>query len=155
SCRRCSVLSRRRHVDCAGAAYTLLLVRSAWLREEVATETDAHVEQVLSAAAHHDHVGLEPRIRLEELGLDVAFSQTEPALCAREGRWNVDALIEVARETEILRRLETRAGAVGAVFVDDQSLARHDIADVVDHRLRHPGALPHPAILGPPLDVLR
>ena len=111
-------------------------------------------EQVLPATADYDHVRLEPRIGLEELPFDLLLGEREPTNRG-EARWDADAFIEVASEPEILIRREAGTGPVGAVFVDDQGLARHDVAHVVDHGLRHPGPPQHSTTLGPSPDVLR
>ena len=79
----------------------------------------------------------------------------EPAVGAGEALRDPDPLVKIACQPKILIGLKTGTGAVGAVFVDDQIFARHDVAQIVDHRLRHPWPLRRSAILRPSLDVLR
>src|SRR5262245_1805276 len=105
-------------------------------------------------AGYRDHVRLEPVIGVEEGAFDLV-RRIEAGAGGEKARGNADAFVKSARDSEILRRRETRAGAMGAVFMNHQTLARHDVSHRGDHAFRHPGTLSSEAIRWPTLRVLR
>jgi hypothetical protein len=73
----------------------------------------------------------------------------------REARRDLHLLVELAGQVEIGIHAEPRAGAVLAVLVEHQPLARHDVEHAVGHRARHPAAVVAAAVLRPAALVLR
>src|SRR6476619_4497522 len=100
------------------------LVLAASPRTEVAIEADPHIQELPPSAGYFEHAGCEPRIGGDERVLDFCRRKGLHTLGRCQSRRNGDAPIEVTRHLEIALGAQPGAGAVAAVFVNDQILAR-------------------------------
>src|SRR4029079_6003674 len=146
----------RRNVDRGRRTEPLLvLVGAAGARKQIAAEADPDVDEILPPAAHRDHLGFEPWIVAEDLALDRLWREHAVRLGRTKSLRHADPLVELPRHAKILPGVEARAGPMRAIFVDEERLARHDVAHLADDAVGHPGPFADGAVFRPAIFILR
>jgi len=136
----------------------LVLVAAAGAEVTGLVQADTHLLEAVAGAAalHDDHVGRQPGVGGHEVlhQLGRAHGRTWVGE-VDEARRDLDLLIEPAGEIEVAVDAEPGAGAVLAVLVEHQPLARHDVEHALGHGTGHEAAVGTVAVLRPAALVLR
>src|SRR5215470_10131653 len=109
-----------------------------------------------ATAFDRDHVGAQSRIGHDEIADQVGRGDHQAVIAqADKTLGDCDLVVEPAGQLEVAIDPEPAAGAVLAVLVEDQLVARHDVAHAVGHRSGHIAVVGARAVLRPAPFVLR
>ena len=100
--------------------------------------------------------GVRPRVGLDKVPHKLARREHQAVVRqADKARRNCDLVIELSGEREVAVDAEPAAGAMLAVLVKDELVARHDVEHTIGHGSRHVAAVGAVAVFRPAPLVLR